>query len=285
MKYSITLSSFSQIDEALEESLRRLVAQGYDAIEVLGVPRKSFIEKIKATLDTFDLAVSGISGMWGTTGKIEGSRLRTNLISTNPSFAKSGLEYAKHCLEMCRLVDGKQVNVCLTSDYQSISTYQLTHGFKLGSEKRHILESRIIPMLTELTRIAKDNDVKLLLEPLNRYCSQFCNTAKEAVDIARRVNHDSFGILLDTYHMNIEESSIESAIQNSGEWLRHTHFADNNRKMPGYGHIEFDSIVKSLKKVGHDEYICFEPNLSLADFKDATKRGLDLIKRIEYTYS
>jgi len=37
--------------------------------------------------------------------------------------------------------------------------------------------------------------------------------------------------------------------------------------------------------VGHDEYICFEPNLSLADFKDATKRGLDLIKRIEYTYS
>jgi sugar phosphate isomerase/epimerase len=85
--------------------------------------------------------------------------------------------------------------------------------------------------------------------------------------------------------MNIEESSIESAIQNSGEWLRHTHFADNNRKMPGYGHIEFDSIIKSLKKVGHDEYICFEPNLSLADFKDATKRGLDFIKRIEYTYS
>jgi D-psicose/D-tagatose/L-ribulose 3-epimerase len=252
---------------------------------VLGVPRKSYIEKIKATLDTFDLAVSGISGMWGTRGKIEGSRLRTNLISTNPSFAKSGLEYAKHCLEMCRLVDGNQVNVCLTSDYQSISTYQLTHGFKLSSEKRHILESRVIPMLTELTRIAKDNDVKLLLEPLNRYCSRFCNTAKEAVDIAKRVNHDSFGILLDTYHMNIEESSIEAAIQNSGEWLRHTHFADNNRKMPGYGHIEFDSIIKSLKKVGHDEYICFEPNLSLADFKDATKRGLDFIKRIEYTYS
>ncbi len=80
MKYSITLSSFSQLDEVLEESLRRLVAQGYDAIEVLGVPRKSYIEKVKATLDTFDLAVSGISGMWGTMGEIEGSRLRTNLI-------------------------------------------------------------------------------------------------------------------------------------------------------------------------------------------------------------
>ena len=72
MKYSITLSSFSQLDEVLEESLRRLVAQGYDAIEVLGVPRKSYIEKVKATLDTFDLAVSGISGMWGTMGEIEG---------------------------------------------------------------------------------------------------------------------------------------------------------------------------------------------------------------------
>ena len=128
----------------------------------------------------------------------------------NPSFAKSSLEYAKHCLEMCRLVDGKQVNVCLTSDYQSISTYQLTHGFKLDSEKRHIVESRVIPMLTGLTRIAKDNDVKLLLEPLNGSCSRFCNTAKEAVEIAKRVNDDSFGVLLDTYHMNIEESSIEA---------------------------------------------------------------------------
>lgn len=283
MKYSITLSSFSHIDEALKETLHRLVAQGYDAIEVLGDPRKSNINTIKAALDTFDLAVSGISGMWGTRGRLYGSSLRTNVISTNPSFAKSCFEYAKHCLEMCRLLDGKQVNICLTSDDQNISMYQLTHGHTSHFEKQRILEKRVIPVLTNLTRIAKDNDVRLLLEPLNRYCSRFCNTAKEAVDIAKQINHDSFGILLDTYHMNIEEVSIESAIQNSGEWLRHTHFADNNRNMPGYGHIEFNSIVKSLKKIGHEEYICFEPNLSPTDFKGATKRGLDFIKMIEYS--
>jgi D-psicose/D-tagatose/L-ribulose 3-epimerase len=278
LKYSITLSSFRNINEALEKTLERLVIQGYDAVEVLALPDKSDLLAMKETLDTFDLQISGISGMWGT---LEGGRLRTNLLSYNSDFANRCYEYAKYCLEICRLLDGKQVNICVTSDDQKLSPYQMTHEFRSQLDKRHIMEIRIIPILAGLTRIAKDHDVRLLLEPLNRYCSQYCNRAEEAADIAKEINHENFGILLDTYHMNIEEDSIESAIRDSGDWLRHTHFADNNRKMPGYGHIEFRSIIDCLKKIGYDEYICFEPNLSLTDFMEPTRRGLEFIKSIE----
>ncbi|HEY7080719.1 MAG TPA: sugar phosphate isomerase/epimerase family protein [Nitrososphaeraceae archaeon] len=280
MKYAITLSSFAHLDEGLFGTLAMLQEQGYDAVEVLGDPINPGLDTIKATLDTFDLDVSGVSGMWGVTLH-DRSRFHTNLISNDPTLEKSCIEYAKYCLGLCNLFDGKNVNICLTSDEQPLSMYELTHGVECYFEKQRIMDAKIIPLLILLTRIAKDNGVRLLLEPLNRYCSQLCNTADEAGIIAEKINDDSFGILLDTYHMNIEEASYEIAIQNSKKWLRHTHFADSNRKMPGYGHIEFTSIVNALKKIGHEEYICFEPNLSCNDFKEATKQGLDYIKRIE----
>jgi sugar phosphate isomerase/epimerase len=280
LKYAITLSSFGHSNEGLFRTLTRLQEQGYDAVELLGDPINPNINKVKDTLDTFDLDVTGISGKWGARVH-DGTKFHTNLISYNPEFAKSCIEYTEYCLETCNMFDGKHVNICLTSDYQPLSMYEMTHGVESHFEKERIIENKILPVLTFLTRIAKDNGVQLLLEPLNRYCSQFCNTAAEAGTIAEKINHDSFGILLDTYHMNIEEASFEGAIEGTKKWFKHTHFADSNRKMPGYGHIEFSSIVHALKKIGYDEFICFEPNLSGDDFREPTKQGLDYIKKME----
>jgi sugar phosphate isomerase/epimerase len=80
--------------------------------------------------------------------------------------------------------------------------------------------------------------------------------------------------------MNIEEQSFEHAILKSEGLLRHTHFADNNRKMPGYGHIDFRLIVKTLKNIGYNQYISFEPILTYEGYESATKSGLELIKTI-----
>jgi sugar phosphate isomerase/epimerase len=280
LKYAITLSSFGHSNEELFITLTRLQKQGYDAVELLGDPVSPNINTVRDTLDSFDLDVTGISGMWGTRMR-DGSKFHTNLVSNNPAFAKSCIEYTEYCLKMCNLFDGKHVNICLTSDDQRLSMYEMTHGVESPYEKERIIENKILPVLTILTRIAKDNGVRLLLEPLNRYCSQICNTAREAGDIAEKINHDSFGILLDTYHMNIEEPSFEGAIESTKKWFKHAHFADSNRKMPGYGHIEFNSIVEAIKKIGYNEYICFEPNLSSDNFKESTKQGLDYIKKME----
>jgi sugar phosphate isomerase/epimerase len=80
--------------------------------------------------------------------------------------------------------------------------------------------------------------------------------------------------------MNIEEDMFKDAIQSSGTLLRHMHFADNNRKMPGFAHIDFSAIIKSLNEIGYDGFISFEPNIADRDYEHATKYGLDFVKRI-----
>ncbi|MFL6498441.1 MAG: TIM barrel protein, partial [Nitrososphaera sp.] len=96
--------------------------------------------------------------------------------------------------------------------------------------------------------------------------------------IAQQV--DSLGILLDTFHMNIEEDSFNDAIKISQRLLRHMHFADNNRKMPGFAHIDFSDIVKSLVEISYNRYISFEPNIANRYYEHATRYGLDFVKRI-----
>ncbi|MFZ0511029.1 MAG: sugar phosphate isomerase/epimerase family protein, partial [Candidatus Nitrosopolaris sp.] len=134
---------------------------------------------------------------------------------------------------------------------------------------------------SRLTKYASDYGIQLLLEPLNRYSTPYCTTAKDAIDVANQINQDNFGVLLDTFHMNIEEDSFEDAIMESSGLLRHTHLADNNRKMPGSAHINFHSIIKSLNSIGYDKYISFEPILTNKEYKTATKTGLDFIKTID----
>jgi sugar phosphate isomerase/epimerase len=80
--------------------------------------------------------------------------------------------------------------------------------------------------------------------------------------------------------MNIEEDFFKDAIQSSRKFLRHMHFADNNRKMPGFAHIDFYTIVKSLNEIGYDSYISFEPNVADKNYAHATKYGLDFVKSI-----
>jgi sugar phosphate isomerase/epimerase len=137
--------------------------------------------------------------------------------------------------------------------------------------------------LSRLTKYASDYGIQLLLEPLNRYSTPYCTTAKEAVRIANQINQDNFGVLLDTFHMNIEEDSIEYAIMDFRRHLRHTHFADNNRKMPGSAHMDFRSIIKSLSTIKYDRYISFEPILTNDRYETATKDGLEAIKALERT--
>jgi sugar phosphate isomerase/epimerase len=122
---------------------------------------------------------------------------------------------------------------------------------------------------------------KQVLEPLNRYSTPYCAMAKDAVSIANQLNQDNFGVLLDTFHMNIEEDSMERSIMKSRGLLRHLHFADNIRKMPGCVHIDFQSVVKSVIRIRYKKYISFEPNLITNAYEMATKRGLEFMKTIE----
>ena len=271
MKYAITLASFRKI-EPIEDTLAVLTKQGYDAIEMFGEPTEVDIKKLLDSLKSYSLAVCGVTGMWGS---ISSDGWKRRLLSSDPSLVQASEQYVIDCLKLCNALGGYEMNVCLFAD--DIKGFDRTHSIISANEKK-LFTAKALPIMKSLSKRAVDYGIHLVLEPLNRYSTPYCATAKDAIAITQQV--DSLGVLLDTFHMNIEEDLFKEAIQSSSKFLRHMHFADNNRKMPGFAHIDFSTIVKSLNGIGYDDFISFEPNIADKNYVHATKYGLDFVKKI-----
>jgi sugar phosphate isomerase/epimerase len=272
MKYSITLASFRMI-ESIDETLAKLTQHGFDAVEMFGEPLEVDISKLKDIFSSHNMPVCGITGMWGS---ISEDGWKRRLLSADPALVQASEQYVQKCVAMCNLLGGKEMNICLFADDRS--KFDKTHRMIPAEEKGRVI-AKVVPIMKKLCNFATDYGVELVLEPLNRYSTPYCAAAKDAILLAQRI--DSLGILLDTFHMNIEEDSFEEAILSSSRFLRHTHFADNNRKMPGFAHIDFQTIVKCLLKVGYIGYASFEPNIPDKNYEHVIRSGLEFVKRIE----
>jgi sugar phosphate isomerase/epimerase len=271
MKYAITLASFRNI-EPVEDTLATLAKQGYRAMEMFGEPSEVDAKKLLDSLNSYGLSVCGVTGMWGS---ISSDGWKRRLLSSDPKLVQASEQYVIDCLKLCNTLGGHEMNVCLFAD--EIKGFDRTHRI-ISPKEKELFAAKAVPLMRLLCRRAADYGIQLVLEPLNRYSTPYCATAKDAIAIAQHV--DSLGILLDTFHMNIEEDMFKDAIQSSSTLLRHTHFADNNRKMPGFAHIDFSTIIKSLKEIGYQDYISFEPNVADRSYEHETKYGLDFVKRI-----
>lgn len=103
-----------------------------------------------------------------------------------------------------------------------------------------------------------DAEVRIALEPLNRYESRLVNTAAEALSVVERVGAQNLGLLLDTFHANIEERNIGQAFRDAGERLFHIHLADSNRWTLGYGHLPFVAVWEALEASDYDGSLVIE---------------------------
>jgi D-psicose/D-tagatose/L-ribulose 3-epimerase len=271
MKYAITLASFRKI-EPTEDTLATLAKQGYRTMEMFGEPSEVDAKKLLDSLNSYGLSICGVTGMWGS---ISNDGWKRRLLSSDPKLVQASERYVIDCLKLCNTLGGHEMNICLFAD--EIKGVDRTHRIISPNEKE-LFATKAVPLVRLLCKRAADYGIQLVLEPLNRYSTPYCATAKDAIAIAQHV--DSLGILLDTFHMNIEEDMFKDAIQSSSTLLRHMHFADNNRKMPGFAHIDFSAIIKSLNEIGYDGFISFEPNIADRDYEHATKYGLDFVKRI-----
>jgi D-psicose/D-tagatose/L-ribulose 3-epimerase len=273
--YSITLSSFFNIENILL-TLEKLSAVGFDQLEMYGEPDEMDLKYIKDIILSFNFKIIGITGMWG---KISPSGWKRRLLSNDISFRKYSENYLIKCIEMCRYLEGNKINVCLFSD--PINSLDLTHKF-ISEDKKKKLVSKSFPMLNSLLKRANDCRINLLLEPLNRYSTPFCSNLEDSLFVIE--NCDNLRIMLDTFHMNIEEDSFKKTILQSKNLLNHLHFADNNRKMPGFGHIDFDNILSTLKYINYSDTISYEPTISNSNYQKELSFGKSYIEKIESKY-
>lgn len=115
--------------------------------------------------------------------------------------------------------------------------------------------------IREVATAALDYGITYGIEAVNRFEGIIINTAKEAVEYVKTVDLPNVGVLLDTYHMNIEESNIPDAIRTAGDYLVGFHVGENNRTCPGRGHLDWDGIFKALADVNYKGRVVAEPFL------------------------
>ncbi len=141
----------------------------------------------------------------------------------------------------------------------------IIYGYWPGSlpenaDKRPYVD-RSVASLKQAAKVAADQGVQLNVEVVNRFEQFIMNTCQEAMEYVQEVGSPNVKILLDTFHMNIEEDTIGSAVERAGSFLGHLHIGENNRRPPGHGHIPWDELASALKTINYPGYLVMEPFL------------------------
>ena len=123
---------------------------------------------------------------------------------------------------------------------------------------REYYRKKIAGQIKRISEYAKEKGVRLLFEVINRYEVNLFVTAEESCAFFEEYNLDNCFVHLDTFHMNIDEADSCAAIRRCGSRLGYFHVADNTRRYPGSGHIDFTRILATLKEVGYSGYITVE---------------------------
>ncbi|WP_235782013.1 D-psicose 3-epimerase [Paenibacillus senegalensis] len=153
-----------------------------------------------------------------------------------------------------------------------------------------------IKSMQELADYAAQYDITLLVESLNRFEQFLVNDAKEAVDYVKAVNKPNVKVMLDSFHMNIEEDYLGDAIRYTGDYLGHFHIGECNRKVPGKGHMPWSEIGQALRDIQYDGCVVMEPFVrpggivgsdikvwrDLSDNADEAKLDADIKESLEF---
>jgi D-psicose/D-tagatose/L-ribulose 3-epimerase len=126
------------------------------------------------------------------------------------------------------------------------------------SEERARDTELLVSQLRSLAEYAGEHGVVLCIEPLNRFETSFINLAAQAIEVIDRVAHPACQIMLDTFHMNIEEKSLGAAIRAAGPRLKHVHTCENDRGAPGSGNVAWNDVAQALKDIHYDGPLVIE---------------------------
>ncbi len=131
-------------------------------------------------------------------------------------------------------------------------------GFLPGRRRTADEWARAVESYQALAPTLASYGVTLAIEPLNRFETFFLNTAADAAALCAEVNHPNIGVLIDTFHANIEEKSIPAAYRTAGRWLKHVHTCENDRGTPGTGHVDWPGVFDALREVQYDGWLTIE---------------------------
>jgi D-psicose/D-tagatose/L-ribulose 3-epimerase len=261
MRFSICSWTFG--NTPIEKVFELVASAGYPAIDLTAVVDSCDWTEAVRLAKRFSLEISGLTCDSGWPAEDH------DLANKNPLNRQKAIDYFKRQIECVKVVGG---------DYLIVVPSAVGKFRPMGADTSEDWKWAVESVCNLTERAAKDQ-VTLVIEPLNRYESCIVNTAEDVARFVTEVNHPNVRALLDTYHMNIEESDIEKAFLTVRDCLEVVHFADNNRRALGRGDIDFGPVVSAMKAIGFDKTIVLEctapgPDPFRADKGDTTTQTM-----------
>jgi len=235
----------------LEKQLAFIAELGYQGVEL-------------AVRDPASLDVGNLKRL------LQGYGLAVPAIGTGQAYIEEGLSLAHPSGEIrTRAIGRIKSHIDLARELGAMVIIGLIRGEEGGDEPRRLF----VEALGECASYAAEKGVKLVLEPINRYETKLINTVEEGLAILDEIGSDVVGLLLDTFHANIEEPWVEDSVRKAGGKLFHVHIADSNRRFPGAGHFDFRSFLGSLRAIGYEGFLSAEI-LPWPDTNEAARRTM-----------
>jgi D-psicose/D-tagatose/L-ribulose 3-epimerase len=228
-------------DAALAELAPRAAEMGFDWIELPIEGLGDYdVARAAEVIRACDLGVSVVAVM----------SLDRDLIHPDEALRANGVTYIRQCIDAARAIGATNLGGPI---YSAVGRLWQANA----AERERDLEL-LATQLRGLAEYAAANDVVLCIEPLNRFETSLINLASQGVELIDRVAHPACQLMLDTFHMNIEESSLGAAIRAAGPRLRHFHACENDRGTPGSGHVPWNDVAGALDEIGYDGPVVIE---------------------------
>lgn len=184
---------------------------------------------------------------------VVGLQHKYDLAAEDPAIRKNGIAYLQRMAAAVGQMGGGPVGGIIYGAWPA----SMPEG---STDKRPYLE-RSVASMKEAIKAAEDHHVTFNMEVVNRFEQFLINTCREAVDYVMEVDSPAAKVMLDTFHINIEEDSFSDAILTAGDLLGHFHVGEQNRMPPGYGRIPWTEIGAALRKINYSGYVVIEPFL------------------------
>jgi sugar phosphate isomerase/epimerase len=267
MKFGITASTFATEqrpatfgDGQITKHLQGIKDLGYHGVDLFIRPmEEKDLWTLRAALVEGGLEVSVIFPI---------VMFERGLVLSDPDSAKRN--------DAVRVYKG-QIEAAATLDAHIVLGFG--RGIPQEGEKEGSYQQRLAESLKELSEYGKRRGVEIMFEPIHRYLISSFNRVDQCLEFFDRFRLGSLKLLLDTFHMNIEERSLEEAIRLAGDRIGHVHAVDNNRGAPGDGHLSFKQIIQTLMATGYDRYLSVETQPEADPYRCA-RRGIAVLKEI-----
>jgi sugar phosphate isomerase/epimerase len=271
MKLSIAIADTHALPSAFvvyrgfETSIPKAAQIGYHGVE-LALKRADEInpDRLQALLRESNLEVSCIS-----TGQVyaDGGLMLTH---DDPQKRREVMTVFKEFIDLAATF-GQLVNIGRVRG-------------PIDGRSRAYVEELFVEVARELCDYAEPQQVTLILEPVNRYETDFINSVPEGVQLMQQIGRPNMQLMPDVFHMNIEDKTVGPELATYIHFVNYIHMADSNRLAPGQGHLDFPGIFREIQQAGYDGWVSVEI-LPLPTPDMAAKQAADYLLPLVKTYN